>query len=392
MSHILGIDVGKASFMVAFPPHPDTDPKHWETVQIAYSDAYWYRELLRLAEPGATVALEPTGWHYMNPIAEVLAEVDALQLWHVNHKTTKAVRETYISSAKNDRLDAKTLALIARMIRDGRPPRGARHYNAALEIASQRLRLLVNTHRRCTKMQTRLLNQLDALGHAIWPELAIGKETWLNAIRQANLITPAEIHAFLLKDAFDHPIYADGRSRRPLQNLCSRMPPVECDPILKEAVRELSNQLHNLRVEIAENEAKIDLIIHGDPFQAVTAKWETIPGAGCLWIGALHVASRAQAHLFTGDEFKAAVGVNPRTHQSGSEDQTKRPKSGYRPAMDAMYLWTMQLIKPQNMPNPIGTYFERTRALKAFSATKRKFGDVLSGIARNPHGTWEDAR
>jgi len=45
------------------------------------------------------------------------------------------------------------------------------------------------------------------------------------------------------------------------------------------------------------------------------------------------------------EQFKAALGAFPQVKSSGATHQSSAHKKGYRPAMNALLLWTLHLVK-----------------------------------------------
>src|SRR5690606_17661957 len=119
------------------------------------------------------------------------------------------------------------------------------------------------------------------------------------------------------------------------------------------------------------------------PLHVVTRRWRTIPNSNDVQLAALHVATHAQVLDMTKDEFRAAVGVNPRTSISGDIDRTRQSRKGYRPARTAMYMWTLNLCSPNSAPNPVRDYYSAEG--RSFAAARNKLARVLWGVARNPH-------
>ncbi|MEM6285223.1 MAG: hypothetical protein AAF787_23725, partial [Chloroflexota bacterium] len=87
----VGIDIGKTDIVLARAD--DGDPRHFPVQIISLKDPDWHQRLIE-AVPGGVAAAEPTGYHYMAPIAAVLHQHTTAQLYLVNHETTGHVRQT----------------------------------------------------------------------------------------------------------------------------------------------------------------------------------------------------------------------------------------------------------------------------------------------------------
>jgi transposase len=381
---VVGLDLGKTSIFVGFLPESPTAaaPKNWRSVvQVSYADPRWWVTLLDLIDENAVVAAEPTGHHLLAPVANLLhAYRPSAALWHVEGRTSAAVREQRVAAAKNDRLDAIALTLIAADIAAGNPPRGCRPYNHFLESAVQRLRMLVNTHRRLVKETARTKNRLDVLAFGLWPSFA-GSATWARAVRH-GAITPAQIKALAAQQPPPE-AYTDGRARRPLLTLAADLPEVDSDPATVAAINAELDRQRVTDQQLAQVEAQIRAVINHPPFRTVTERWRTIPNAGDLYIAALHVTTLGRAGEFDRDDFAAACGVTPRTNSSGGIDRTRASRSGYVPTRVALHMWALSLLSPNAAPNPIKTARANGSQMPA---CKNKLARVLWGVARSPDG------
>lgn len=237
---ILGIDVGKTEIHIGFLPESADaiPPKNWRSVvTLSYKDPRWWVHLLDLIDEQAVVAAEPTGHHLLAPIASLLYSYrPQASLWQVDHRLAEHYRASHVAAAKNDRLDAIALTLIARDIATGQPPRNCQPYNYFLESAVQRLRMLVNQHQRLVKENTRTKNRLHVLAHSLFPAFA-GSETWARAVRH-GAVTPQQINALV---AAEPPPagYTDGRRRRHLLTLAENLPDIDADPAVEAAILDL---------------------------------------------------------------------------------------------------------------------------------------------------------
>lgn len=378
MHPMLGIDIGKAGFVAAFlPDDPKTSPRQWRSIlKIDYADPLWWRTLLDLIAPNGVVAAEPTGHHLLAPVAAVLRRYQPhVQVWQVDHKLTAAYRNAHVSAAKNDRLDAIALCLIAADIAAGQPPRGVRLYDHHHESAVQALRMLVNQHRGVIKESTRLKNRLNVHAHSLYPSFA-GSNTWLRAL-QHGAASPRQLREFA---ALETP-YADGRMTYALRKLTADLPDIDGDPATIDAAYDLANQLALVTARADALEAEIERLISAPPFATVTRRWRTLPAAGTITLAALHVATHGLVQEFTKDEFTSAVGVSPTTSTSGAGDRTRTTARGYRPIKTLLHLWAMALLSPNMPENPVRTYYQQRE--RPFAAARTKLARVLWGVARN---------
>ncbi len=397
----IGIDVGKDAIFVGFlPAHARTPVQDFPTVKIDLLDPFWWTTFIDLVGQGATITAEPTGTHLLTPIAAMLElhRPDA-DLWLVEGKTTQHFRSLHVSSAKNDRLDAITLTLIAREIRSGKPPRGCRPFDYTAASVVQQLRIRVNTHQRMTRENTRALNRLDKLAHGIFPILAQKLEAYTRCIR-AGYADPQALKHLINSPDEARAIYPDGRARRHIVSLAEYLPEgLRADPEILEAIHEQVRNLDNLQPAIAANLAVIQRLILHPQLATITRRWMTITGWSSIYLAALHVATHGRALDMTKPEFQAACGVAPLTSISGDGDRTRNTRKGYRPVKWSVHLWAAFMCSPKAAPNPIRTYYQRREATvphkvttrggkrkivnQNFGAAKNKLARVLWGTARN---------
>ncbi len=376
---ILGLDIGKSGLIASFPPDETRTPRLWPTVKIEYDNPAWWRDLLDLIEDDGIVAAEPTGAHLLAPVAAVLHHFKpGAALWQVDYNMAAHYRAAYVANAKNDRLDAIALCLIAQDIAAGKPPRAVRPFDHGHENAVQQLRLRVNTHLRLTKERTRTLNRLNVLSHGLWPSFA-GSSTWLRAAR-AGAIDPAQVIA-LASDRANLPkaLYRGNAALR-LEGLASDIPPLQGDKHVMQAIADQIAALDRVDIDVADNLAMITAIIEAPPFADVTRRWRTLPGSGTFYLAAIHVASHGRVLEFSKDEFRAACGVTPTTSISGEADRTRNTNRGYRAARVALHLWTLALLSPSVPETAIRTYFQAGHSM---AAAKNKLARVLWGRARD---------
>lgn len=391
MIHI-GIDIGKST-LVAARSQPDALPHKWPVTIIDLEQPDWWQELRALVPSGAIVTAEPTGTHYLTPILTALTGKNA-QIWQIPTTATKHIRAVHVSSGKSDRTDAQALALAATWIAEGRPVHGAYPLDCDLDDSISSLRALLNHHARLTKQRTRTLNQLDQLGHSMWPALVQKKTVWLRACA-IGAITPDELRA-LAADAAQHPAYQNGRARQALRTLADMLPPgIPARDSTRLAVQELVTLIADLTAQIAANSNSVTTAVLAPPYEEITRRWMTIPYAipqagdlpgNLLSLAALHVATRGRILTFSIDEFKAAVGAHPKTRQSGNTITRDRVKKGYRPAMTALRMWTLTLISPKTRDNPVRRYHARLKTPYRTQAAVSKLARILWGVARDPNG------
>lgn len=377
-----GIDIGKSALTVV--TSDNSKPPHaWPARNIELQSPEWWQELRSLIPPGSIVVAEPTGTHYLTPILTALTGLNC-QLWLLNTTTTGKIRAVHVSSAKSDRTDAQALALAATWIAEGRHVHGARPYGSD---PTARLRQLVNNHENKSKSITRAENRFLQLAHAIWPTLAQQKSAYFRAV-SANAITPDEILSLAAHPNLDElPQYQKSAARTALYNLAEKLPHGLPTPDhLREQIAALHNSITTLSAEKDELYNQIVAEIEKPPLAEVTRRWRTVPGASDLAIAALHVATHGNAQDFTRDEFRAAVGAHPKTRQSGNRIISQQTKSGYRPAMKNLYLWTMRLIKSQHRPNPVASYFDNVQTNRRQAAATGKLAKILHAVARDPDG------
>lgn len=383
---VVGIDIGKTEIFVGWLPEPAIgSPRHWKsTARLLYTDRRWWLTLLDLLTDDAIIAAEPTGHHLLAPIANLIYSYQpAAQLWQVDHAQAERYRASFISAAKNDRLDAIALTLIARDIAAGQPPLNVRPYNFFHESAVQRLRMLVNRHVGLTKEATRLKNRLHVLTHSLWPSFA-GSLVW----RRAALLgtyTPAQVKA-LAAAMQAHPsgAYIDGRVRAPLLRLAADLPDIDSDPAVVAAILDLLDHQAMLDQQLHAVAVQLHADLYADTFRQVTHRWKAgLPGASDIYCAALHVAALGRTLELSKDQFKAAVGVSPTTSISGDGDKTRTTRRGYQPARVFAHMWTMYLVSPSAAANDVRTYYQASEA-RSFAAAKNKLARVLWGVAHNP--------
>ena len=381
---ILGLDLGKHNVFVAWPPDVEKDPQLWPTIEIKYKSPTWWIDFLDLVTPDAVLCAEPTGHHLLAPILALLNKYRPnARLFHVQGKTTAKIREAHVSEAKTDRLDAIALAWIARDVANGRPPRKVHLYDPDTEAAVQRLRMLVNMHRRLARDITRHRNRLNVFAFSLWPSFA-GSDTWLRAVR-SGAITPRQITDLAALEP-PPPAYSHGTARRHLRLLAADLPDIDADPAVIKAIQDIEPQLTALELPLAELEQRIAAEVSAPPFNQITDRWRGIPNFSHYYAASIHVATHGQILTMSKDEFVAAVGSGPTTNSSGVRDKTQVQRKGYAPCRQYMYLWTLSLLRdPQH---PITQYFNQQR----YGHDSRSIYDARTKFARMLWGRARDAR
>jgi hypothetical protein len=377
MSTAAGIDIGQSSIHISTAQ--GDDPKRYPVHELKLTPG-WEIELSQALPPFAIVTFEPTGWHYSHPITNCITRRRPdCQLWQVEHAATKTSRENSISGNKTDRTDARALALIASQIAAGKPPRRTKPHNQAHQETLLALRLAVNAHARATRDHTRATNRYRQAAHAINPVLA--KSPAYETGVSFGIITPDEMARFSRPDAMHY------TSAAAIHRLATAIDPAPVHPQIRASVALAYAQMIAADQPTQAAAAQIATLLHAPPFDENAALLLTIPSANETWAAAVLVAT---AGATTADQFKAALGMFPQRDQSGAHDDSRSTKKGYRPAMNAIHLWTMRLLNPNaTPPNPIREYFaggEKAGGRK-MTAAKAKLCRMMFGIlsTRTPY-------
>lgn len=380
----IGIDIGKDGLHLCLANHEgDEDPAAWPVVYLDYKERpLWWKDLTNWSYWNTIITAEPTGWHYLAPVANVIEQYTQAELWLVNHQITGNMRELRLSGHKTDELDARALALIAKEIRHNRPPRGCHRHNQALENHVLNLRLNVNHYTKLTAEGVRYQNRLRQLGHSMFPSLG-SSQTWRKLLDR-GIVTPAQIHALEQAEG------EDGRIWRPIRQLKENLPVIGVPSIIEQTAMDNWIAWQNIEDRRIETERVIIDLINREPFDRITHRWMTIPLAQPVWIAALHVATHGQADQFDKDAFAGALGTYPQKKNSGATKHERSSKKGYRPVVQAIFLWTQQFCNPKiaPMPNPVNTYFaggEKNGGRK-FTAARAKLARILWAVARSEQG------
>jgi hypothetical protein len=348
----------------------------------------WHKTVSGIIAPGDRVAIEPTGWHYSAPVIKLMRHIGA-QVIQVEHRTTGRIRDLHVSEVKNDKTDARALAIAARTF----PNLSGMHEASQAEDIITSLRLIVSDYIRATKESTRSKNRLRQMAHAIWPSLAVSFDTYWRAIT-AGAISPSEIRELAAAIASAnrntlaqrYPSYNHGTSRKNLTEIAETLPAFIAETPLRDAIGREA-----LRLQLAENQQDhyMELandIINGPRLTDITEVWRTIPGAGTFALAALHVATHGNARGLNLARFKAAVGSHPHNRRSGETEERAAARHGYKPAKTALYLWTMAAIRTGKPPTVVAAY-ER----HATAAENRRF-NIQAGRAQLVTILWATAR
>jgi transposase len=388
----VGLDIGKGSIMVCCAA-ADRQPARWTTTRIVYkANDGWPAQLRSAVPPGAVVALEPTGFHYMQPPVNALEGYATI--WQIPTTATEHARIAQVSRTKTDRTDAQALALIATWITQGSVIPGAYPFRSELENAVTALRLLVNDHTRTTRSSVRLQNQVDALAFSLWPAITEKKDTWLRAAH-AGYITPQEVRALSSMDESDrrqvqHPdgsrAYPNGQADYHLHKLAARLPDHEGSPAVRSGLSRLLAQIWQLERNLAGLLVSIEDAAQQPPFGEITRRWMTVPNATLYACAALHVATRGRALTYDKNQFRAAVGGQPKRRESGDSVTYDHTKAGYSPSVTALFMWAQRLLTQDARPNPVSDYFDAVTTPHRMPAAVNKLARILWGIARDPEG------
>lgn len=372
----VGVDVGKTEYHVCLAL-PDVPYAKWPVQVIDLTQPDWPARLIDLIPPGAVIVCEPAGFHLMSPLAHVVQAYTTAALWLIDNQATRDIRRQHISRAKTDAIDARALALAARMIGTEFQPRTARLYDFASESAAMELRLHLNAYLRIKKSSTRLQLQLDALAFSLWPLLSQKRNTWLNAVALGA------VDCFSIRALVENPpAGVDRRTFRHIERLAEGLPPFYGHPAIVASVQEIASNLNDVEAQAEARLQVVAALIDQPPFKAVSDVWRTVPGSGTASIAALHVATKGQAEQYSLEAFKAALALANRTSQSGSASTVKRAQAGYRPAKGMLTLWTMSLLNPQAEANPIRHYFAgKAEGSRRLQAARSKLARVLHALA-----------
>ncbi|MBN1285681.1 MAG: transposase [Anaerolineae bacterium] len=388
----LGIDIGAAAIDVC-AHFPNEATAHYH---LSLTDPDWYQHLADLiahVPPGAAIAaLEPTGWHYAAPVIRMLDSM-MVTILQVEHRTTKRVRESQVSQAKSDQVDARTLALIAADYTAGRRYLGVHELHPENQELATRMRALVRTHDRLTSRRTRLTNRLHQYAHSIWPALSNKLATYTRAAL-LGYVTPAQLCDLLDYLEID-PSYGgyNPSARNWLKRLVSELPDPEwldwrTDEIdyLEDLIQMTARHIRETDQDIIEITAKIEQLLHSPPLLSTVTAWMSIPSASPLEIAILLAACGCTPELYTVDALKAAWRLNPSNSSSGKTSSGQRTEKGSTAAKTALHRWTMRLHKTEFLPNPVVDYIQRKKAngdAHSYQAGRSKLARILHALARD---------
>lgn len=375
----LGIDIGRNGFHLSIA-NRDQSPKKWQVIKFEYDNPDWWRGLVAVInDQPAIVVAEPTGWHYLAPVAHLLQTLcPSSHLYLINHDASRRIRQAYLSrSNKTDEIDSRALAFVALDIASGREPAGIRSNSVRAAQAVMELRMHVNERARLTKLETRSLNRIEHWCFSIWPALANRKATYIRAALM-DAVTPDQIRELVGQG------HHDPRTIRHIRMMVEELPEfVGCPPVVEQSIRHIINEYRPLPEAIEQAEQRITATLDSPHFIHVVQRWRTMPGITDPLIGALLIACRADVLTMTRDEFRAAVGVAPGRSQSGKSDAGKKSRRGYRPALAGLHLYAILLQSPKQPDNPIRRQHDRRPYL---ARTKTKLADLLWSVAHSESG------
>lgn len=373
----IGIDIGVDGFHVCVP-RDDMRITEWPVYFITYLSINWREQLLAMLAPNTVVTAEPTGWHYLMPVARVITQESPAQLWLVDHSATKSWRETSGMLQKTDMNDARTLAAIADKVYYTHEAAGAHllDWNEQEELLE--LRFMMNSYHKINKEMNRHKNRISHLGHSIDPRLNVGV-AWYRFMEH-GAFAPDEIIAFNFQGRGIH-----HKTAIAMKELQSALRPTNVSPMLYTAIYE--NYLAYTSLETQQSQILNDLIerIQSSKWAWLYDLWLTVPGAGEAAVIATIIASKGRPQELPFKVFRATVGMYPVLKYSGNKKQAKSARRGYRPAMAMIHMWVQSLIKETAPDNLVRRYFAGGTKLggRKYSATKARFLRILHGIAKS---------
>ncbi len=373
----VGIDIGVDGVHVCFP-REDVKISQWPVFFVAYESPSWREQILSLLDSDTVVTAEPTGWHYLMPIARVITQESPAALWLVEHSATGSWRETSDMKQKTDINDARSLAAIADKIYYTHEAAGARLLDWYEQEELLELRFMMNSYHKLKKEITRHKNRLAHLGHSIDPRLNRGN-AWATCM-DLGAYTPNEI--------LDLNLIGLGLSSSTvaaINRLKADMRPTYVSPMLYRSLVE--NYAELTRLVVQQNQVLDDLImrVKGSRWAWLYDVWMTAPRAFPAAVIALIIASKGRPDELQFKVFRATVGMYPVLKFSGTKKQSKSARRGYRPAMALMHMWTQSLLKKDTPDNLIKRYFAggESKGGRKFSATKARFLRILHGMAKS---------
>jgi hypothetical protein len=228
------------------------------------------------------------------------------------------------------------------------------------------------------KDNTRTRNRLKQLAHAVNPFYAQRLDAYRQAVA-AGRLTPMEIAG----EPFPNVHHSTRRAIKAL----AEQPPVTLPPALRAALLTTAAELDAAEAHAAATEAALLDALDAYPSPAA-GRWMTIPAASPLYVAAILVAVGDPCAVDI-DQFKGALGAYPQLDHSGSTARGRSTKKGYRPAINALHLWTMSLTNAKaSPPNAVRDYFAggEKNGGKKLTAAKAKLARVLWAVARSEEG------
>jgi transposase len=349
---MIGIDIGKKWIDVA----RHIDGKHvsrYPHTKISTAAPDWREQLLTFIQPaaGRVAVLEPTGWHLSRPIIEALQAAGA-RVFEVTHATSAQIRRAHLSQ-KTDANDSRGLAHIAWMVERGDPLRGIKQVSGSDNVLN--LRLLLNRLTRLKRDSVRAQNRIRAYCHAVEP-----------SAKPMHIVSAARALDGRMKKQ-NYPVLAERLKQRPV--------------LLNEIIGQDRARL--ALDELAEDtERKIAIAAQAWP---VAALWSTVPNYTPIYAAALLVATDGAPENLDRDQFTAAVGRYPQHQHSGDGTSSKWSRAGYRPAVNAVFTWSLGLLSPTAKPNHVRDYYAggKKSGGKSFPNAQSKLCRILSAMARN---------
>ncbi|NJL33024.1 MAG: IS110 family transposase [Chloroflexaceae bacterium] len=333
MRQAIGIDIGARTLWVAYeagkPP-----------ARINLKDADWQAALLEIVQPGATVALEPTGWAYSAPIIRTLKHIQA-DVYMVEHSITGSVRASQVAAAKTDQTDAHALRKIALTPHEYR---GVARTDERLTVRNVRLRLLVHSYLRAEKECTRATNRARQLAHSIHPRLGLSWPTYRKAAR-LGFVTPDQLRLLAgqverwkaanpkERADIDLPdIYKDGRAARHFTALVNSLPVWASAQGIDDLI---ALEIRNFRIFNKQRRGarrELYAVLNTDPeWQYLAGLWMSVPSANFGAIGAVISATHGVVRSMTPDRFRAAVGCTRRSASPGPMNRASRANRALSP-------------------------------------------------------------
>jgi hypothetical protein len=127
--HAVGVDIGVDGLHVCVPDQLNR-AANWRVWFLQYEEhPDWHKFITRLCRAGTIITGEPTGWHYLSPLASIIDQLTPARLYLVDHATTGKVRSLQVAAQKTDSTDARALAYIADQIYNRKSPRGVWHHD-----------------------------------------------------------------------------------------------------------------------------------------------------------------------------------------------------------------------------------------------------------------------